>query len=193
MSAAGGRDESHALPQAAATAAMLAAAAKRNATGFKVLCKPKPLNLTDIVAPGLVKNQGTDAEEAFREVGLTAVKRLAEEPPGKIAGGSVLSATENSLSPPHLFWKAVVVTPARTRGSVGAWLEAKLGGDVRRMSEYRQDLCFHRACPELQEGEVLDADDDEEVACGSSGHSKLILRALRCVVWVVLKDVESEA
>ncbi|CAM9572322.1 unnamed protein product, partial [Hapterophycus canaliculatus] len=86
------------------------------------------------------------------------------------------------FSPPHLFWKAVVVSPSETRGNVGAWLEAKFaagrGGVAEGASSYREDLAAHGLSPEQGEGAEFLVRDDEESACGSSGNSKLIYRAL---------------
>lgn len=146
--------------------------AQRDSIGGSVLPKPQPLDLAAIVAPGFAKNQGTDAEEAFRAVGLTS----------KIGGGGAeagaLPEVPSLLSPPHLFWKAVLVTPSRSRGNVGAWLQAKFGsGEGGRLSEYQRGLASRGLSPSLQAGGV----EDNEVACGSSGRSRLIHRSLRWV------------
>lgn len=138
------------------------------------LGQPLPLDLPTVVAQAVARNQGKDAEEAFRAVGLTAVRRagMNAREHNTSSDGSVLLSP---LSPPHLFWKAVVVSPSRTRGNVGAWLEAKLGGGGA--STYRQDV--GRLCPGLEVGCVSGVEDYKDVACGSSGSSKLIYRALR--------------
>lgn len=172
------------------SASVEAAAAGRRQT--EELCKPLPLDLPTVVTPGVAKNQGIDAEEAFRAVGLTTNRRFVPETKAReqagSSDGSVPPPVEASpFSPPHLFWKAVVLAPSRTRGNVGAWLEAKFGGGgaggAGGLSRYRQDLASHGLCPELDE-ECLSGsgvDDDKEVACGSSGSAKLIYQALRYV------------
>lgn len=193
----GGRAE---LSASVGAAAAVAASRRHGAAAeAEELCKPRPLDLPAVVAPGVAKNQGTDAEEAFRAVGLTATTsrtpetKAAREQTGSSDGSAPppppppVEASPLSLSPPHLFWKAVVLAPARTRGNVGAWLEAKLGGGgaggTGGVSTYRQDLASHGLGPELQGGCVSGSgvDDDQEVACGGSGSSKLIYRALRYV------------
>lgn len=161
------------------------------------LRRPCPLDLPAVVTPGVAKNQGTDVEEAFRAVGLTTTmtttsrgaetKNAGEQQAVVAAGSSERSlplppkASTSPLSPPHLFWKAVVLGPSRARGNVGAWLEAKFGGGG--VSTYRQDLAYHGLCPGPGEGCVsgpaVDDDDDREVACGGSGSAKLIYRELR--------------
>lgn len=206
----GGRGD---LSAPAGTAAAAAAGRRRGAATEaeeeeeEELRKPRPLDLPAVVAPGVAKNQGTDAEEAFRAVGLTTAsgrpetnkareqqQQRQQEQRQQTAGrsdGSVPLPVEASasasapapFSPPHLFWKAVVLAPSRTRGNVGAWLEAKFGGGM--VSTYRQGLASHGLCPGPEEGRVSGSgsgsgvDDDREVACGSSGSSKLIYRALR--------------
>lgn len=153
------------------------------------LRKPRPLDVAAVVSPGVAKNQGEDTEEAFRAVGLTTVRRLgteARERNSSPDNSLVLPAGGLSPSPPHLFWKAVVVAPSHTRGNVGAWLEAKFGGSAagggaEGMSAYRRDLVSHGLCPELDEGVVSGVEDQEESSCGSSGTSKLIFRELRWV------------
>lgn len=157
-----------------------------------------------MVTPGVAKNQGTDAEEAFRAVGLTASRRRPEAKKareqrqttaaGRSSDGSAppvegveASASSPPLSPPHLFWKAVVLAPSRTRGNVGAWLEAKFGGGGTGgaegcVSTYRQDLASHGLCPGLEEWRVSGSGvDEKQVAFGGFGSSKLVYRALRYV------------
>lgn len=168
---------------------MLAAEAQgRDAADTEELRKPDPLDLPTIVAPGLAKNQGADAEEAFRAVGLTTVRRkwMSAAAAGSRSDGSALPEEEPPLSPPHLFWKAVVVAPARTRGNVGAWLDAKFGGDggAEEVARYAWDVTSQGLCPAPREGEGLGEEDHKGGDCaGSSGASKLIYRALRCVGW----------
>lgn len=152
------------------------ASARRSTVESQPLRRPDPLNLASLLALGLAKNQGAYADEAFRAVGLTTPRN-----PGKRS-----AAEEGLLSPPHLFWKAVVVAPSRTRGDVGGWLEAKLGAagaasSVPASSEYRRDLASEGVCPALQEGDALGMEDGKEVECGVSGSAKLIYRALRWV------------
>lgn len=139
-----------------------------------------------ILARGLAKNQGADAEEAFRAVGLTAT---VEQP--LVANGMEKHEESASFSPPHLFWKAVVVAPSRSRGNVQQWLEAKFGGragGVGDVSAYEQALTSEGICPWLREkGEEqgdearpsVRQEDMKEVACGSSASSKLIYRTIK--------------
>ena len=193
---------------AGAAAAAAAAPNRRHGAATEIeaeLRKPRPLDLPAVVTPGVTKNQGTDAEEAFRAVGLTAsgggaeaAKKAREQ--HTAAGGSdgsqlpaaadLEEASPPPLSPPHLFWKAVVVAPSRTRGNVGAWLEAKFGGGAadgvadgaaEGVAKYRRDLVSHGLCPGLEEGWLSGSGvgDNEEITCGGSGSSKLIYRALR--------------
>lgn len=170
----------------AAAAAMLAAAAQeRDAADTEELLKPDPLNLSAIVAPGLAKNQGANAEEAFRAVGLTTVRRkgMVVAANGK-SDGSALQEEEPPLSPPHLFWKAVVVAPVHSRGNVGAWLDAKFGGDggAEGVAGYARDVASQGLCPVTREEDVLAVEGHEgDVGGENSGGSKLIYRALRCV------------
>lgn len=185
------RASAAAVSAAAAAAAMLAAEAQgRDAADTEELRKPDPLDLSAIVAPGLAKNQGADAEEVFRAVGLTTVRRkgmsaAAAASAGKRSDGSAaLSKEEPPFSPPHLFWKAVVVAPARTRGDVGAWLEAKFGGGggAEGVARYARDVASQGLCPAPPGGGVLGVEDHNGRDCGGgSGTSKLIYRALRYV------------
>lgn len=166
-----------------AAAAAAATAVARRHVEPRELSQPRPLDLPTVVAQAVAKNQGTDAEQAFRAVGLTVVRRpgIKAREPDTNSDGSVLLPAGSPLSPPHLFWKAVVVAPSRTRGNVGAWLEAKFGGGGEGGSTYRQDLDSHGLCPGLDVGGGIE--DHKEVACGSSGNSKLIYRALRYAVF----------
>ncbi|CAM9403052.1 unnamed protein product [Pylaiella littoralis] len=178
-------DENTATPGPAAAVAAVktgsaTAAVARRHVEPRELSQPRPLDLPTVVAQAVAKNQGNDAEEAFRAVGLSAVRR-----PGTKAwerntssDGPVALPVGSTLSPPHLFWKAVVVAPSRTRGNVGAWLEAKFGGGVGGESTYRQDLSSHGLCPGLEVGNASGVEDPKVAACGSSGTSKLIYRAL---------------
>lgn len=151
--------------------------ARRVAIAGSLLRKPERLDLAAIVAPGVAKNQGTDAAEAFRAVGLTSVIGGGGGGGGVKAGG-VLPEVASLLSPPHLFWKAVLVAPSQTRGSVGAWLQAKLGGgEGGRLSEYQRGLASRGLSPPLQAGGG--GAEDVKVACGSSCRSRLIHRSLR--------------
>lgn len=174
-----------AVAAARAAAAAAASAVARRHVEPRKLRQPRPLDLPTVVAPGVAKNQGTDAAEAFRAVGLTTVRRpgMKTREHNRSSDGSALLPAGSPLSPPHLFWKAVVVAPSRTRGNVGAWLEAKFGGGGASggggVSTYREDLGSHGLCPGLEEGCVSGVEDHKEVACGSSGNSKLIYRALR--------------
>lgn len=166
-------------------------AARRNAADIYELRKPDPLDLATVVAPGLVKNQGVSAEKAFRAVGLTTVRGLGTKAARKGARGAALPAGGSSFSPPHLFWKAAVVAPSQTRGNVGSWLEAKLGGGggAEAVAMYPRDVASQGVCPLPREGDVLGAKDEHEVACSSSARSKLIYRALRLVVkWLWSKS-----
>lgn len=172
----------------AAKAAAATVAKRQGASEIGPLRKPHPLDLPTIVTPGVAQNQGTDAEEALRAVGLTTVAgpgTKAREQGGAAAEGSVPPPSEEGVpfSPPHLFWKAVVVAPSGTRGNVGAWLEAKFsvggGGAAGGASEYGRDLAAHGLCPEQEGGAASLVEGHEEAACGSSGSSKLIYRALR--------------
>lgn len=185
-----------AVSATAAAAAMLAAEAQgRDTSDTEDLRKPAPLDLSTIVAPGLAKNQGVHAEEAFRAVGLTTVRRkevsaAAATGAGKRIDGSALPEEEPPLSPPHLFWKAVLVAPTRTRGNVGAWLDAKFGGDggAEGVAKYARDVASQGLCPAPREGAGLGVEEHDrgDYGGGSEG-SKLIYRALRCVDWEAIK------
>ncbi|CAM9534291.1 unnamed protein product [Ectocarpus sp. 13 AM-2016] len=172
---------------AAATAAADTEANRHDVFRSGELRKPQPLDVAAVVSPGVAKNQGEENEEAFRAVGLTTVWRpgtKAREWSSSPANSLLLPAGGLSPSPPHLFWKAVVVAPSHTRGNVGAWLEAKFGGSAagggaEGMSAYRRELVSHGLYPELDKGGMSGAEDQEESSCGSSGTSKLILRELR--------------
>lgn len=101
----------------------------------------------------------------------------------------MMPVEEPPLSPPHLFWKAVVVAPARTRGNVGAWLDAKFGGGggAEGVARYARDVASQGLCPAPREGAGPGMEDHDGGDCGgSSGASKLIYRALRCVGWKAL-------
>ncbi|CAM9412594.1 unnamed protein product [Ectocarpus sp. 8 AP-2014] len=170
----------------AATAAAVTEAKRHDVSRSGELRKPRPLDVAAVVSPGVAKNQGEETEEAFRAVGLTTVRRpgtKARERSNSPDNSLLLPAGGLSPSPPHLFWKAVVVAPSHTRGNVGAWLEAKFGGTAAAggaegMSAYRRELVSHGLCPELDKGVVSGAQDEEESSCGSSGTSKLIFREL---------------
>lgn len=131
---------------------------------------PRPLNLLTAVVPGLAKSQGRDMEEAFRSVGLTTVRVRERRGDG---------SRQVLLSPPHMFWKAVVVAPTRSRGHVGGWLEAKFGGGSKGSSGYLGELFSEGAGPALQGGESMVVEGKGEVFCGSSVTANLIHRSVR--------------
>lgn len=133
---------------------------------------PRPLDLLTAVAPGLAKSQGGDMEEAFRAVGLMTLR--VRDQRGD-ASKKVL------LSPPHMFWKGVVVAPARSRGHVGGWLEAKFGGGSKASSGYLGELLSEGANPALHGGESMVVEEKGEVFCGGSATANLIHRSVRCV------------
>ena len=140
----------------------------------ELLRKPDPLDLATVVAPEFSENQGEDSEEAFRAVGLRTVRvRGSRRTTGDNGFGQGL------VSPPHLFWKAVVVAPSRSRGHVGGWLEAKFGGGSHDASQFLRELYREGVCPALQPGDSLMVDDASEISCGGSATAKLIHRSIR--------------
>lgn len=112
-------------------------------------------------------------EEAFRSVGLTTLRARDERGDG---------SRQVLLSPPHMYWKAVVVAPARSRGHVGGWLEAKFGGGSKDSSGYLGELVSEGAAPALQGGESMVVEGKGEVSCGSTATASLIHRSVRCVM-----------
>lgn len=131
--------------------------------------KPEPLDLPAILGSTVAENQGTDAEEAFRAVGLT---RRDGEGTGK----------DDPLSLPHLFWKAVLVVPLRSKGDVGAWLESKLGDGRREgMEGYVSDVQRSQLTPAEIVSNMTEAEERREVPCGNMGRSRLIHRSFRYV------------
>ncbi|CAN0104438.1 unnamed protein product, partial [Ascophyllum nodosum] len=148
-------------------------ASARDTVSTEKLLKPVLLDLPTIVAPGLVKNQGANMEEPFRAVGLTTV-----EGPHQTGNSSRLdSCRKNPFCLPDVFWKAVVLAPARSKGRVGGWLAAKLGGGDQG------EIRLERAWPALKEGGsmAMVTEADREISCGSSATSKLIHRSVRKV------------
>lgn len=159
-----------------------------------VLHKPESLDLPAILAAGVIKNQAADAGEAFRAVGLVRPGGIGSEVERSGGGGGYDPLASPPI--PHFFWKAVLVVPARSRGNVGAWLEAKLGGgqggkssyvrDVASISgqEFRGDGATHAAAGE--DGVINssphardDMGQEDEVPCGNGASSRLVHLALR--------------
>lgn len=85
-----------------------------------VLRRPHSLELPAVLAANLRKSQRVGAAECYWKAG--------------VADSDVRDC---DVDMPHLFWKAVLIVPWWTRGDIGGWLEAKLGG---RTLSYAEDI-----------------------------------------------------